>query len=818
MKKNLTLLIVITFGVLNIMAQSSETLIFGSVQKKQNGRHLPDAVVSVKGSKINVHCDAMGHFEIRNLKEGKYKLTASFVGYNSQDIEVIIKKNSPQHVSFFLEESVVSLNQVVVTGTRTEHFIKDVPIRTEVLTSEALINKNAKNIFEALEAVPGVRVEQQCQACNFSMVRMQGLGGEHTQILLDGSPVYSGLAGVYGLQQIGTNNVDRLEIVKGAGSALYGSSAVAGVINIISKDPTFEPMLSTDIQMGNFGYKNINLSGSMRYKSIGLSVFAQRNEADAIDQTKDGLTRSEVNHKDSISDRVATTTTNMGASIYFFNPFSDEDKLIMRIKAMDEIRYGGVMADDLFLNPFSSGTEYIRTNRINVDFNYKLPIGFRHEVDLTGAYVRHKRNATNDTFLNSYRDTHKTPANPSGESPDIEDIRPYLATENTFSTSATFSSKYGNHKILMGIQSYYTKLKETGLYCIDDTASTFYGQAYTSTGNKEAKEFGFFVQDEWNIVHSLTAVPGIRVDFHSSNEKYEASKKIFNGTFPKTDFNETSINPRLALKYEISENFVIRLNIGTGFRAPYGFSEDLHLCSGSPRVWKSSDLKGEHSISYNLSADYYARKFQISVNLFRTDLKNKIQFTPADNNILLLGYTYQWKNIDDAYVQGLEIGFKTNIFKNIDFEMNWTFNKGKFKHERAEWSDPNDETNQTFPNRLNYAKKSQYISRFPSFTGDFSIDYTLGTWTFSLASSLQGSMYIDYNSENDGNSSKIKQTNPFILFNCRITKKFGNNLTLYTGGKNIFSYIQDEKHTDDAAFMYAPVYGATWYAGLSFNL
>ena len=115
------------------------------------------------------------------------------------------------------------------------------------------------------------------------------------------------------------------------------------------------------------------------------------------------------------------------------------------------------------------------------------------------------------------------------------------------------------------------------------------------------------------------------------------------------------------------------------------------------------------------------------------------------------------------------------------------------------------------------AKDSRNISRFPAMTGDIDLDYTPGTWTFSLTSSLQGKMYIDYNSEDNGATSKIKKTNTFMIFNCRAAKRFGT-CTVYAGAKNIFSYIQDEKHTDDAAFMYAPVYGATWYVGLSVKL
>ena len=253
------------------------------VKAKEGGKHLPHAVIRVKGTNLKTQCDATGHFKLSNLPLGKQVIIATLDGYQQQEKEVDMVNNKGTEVYFELEKDPLELSQVVVTGTRTSHFVKDVPIRTEVLTSQAITKKNAQNLYEALEGVPGIRVEQQCQFCNFSEVRMQGLGAEHTQVLIDGEPIYSGLAGVYGLQQIGTNDIDRLEVVKGAGSALYGSSAVAGAINIISKEPTFEPSVNGNIQFGNFGFKSYKGSGSMRYNNIGLSVFAQRTQMDAID-------------------------------------------------------------------------------------------------------------------------------------------------------------------------------------------------------------------------------------------------------------------------------------------------------------------------------------------------------------------------------------------------------------------------------------------------------------------------------------------------------------------------------------------------------
>lgn len=805
------------------MAQNTDAMLFGDVKDRATGEHLPNAMITVKGTNLRTVCDASGHFQLSNLPVGKQTIIASYTGYGSQQKVVEMKAGKATEAYFTLDIDALELSQVVVTGTRTEHFVKDVPIRTEVLTSKALQRKNAQNLYDALEGLPGIRVEQQCQFCNFSEVRMQGLGAEHTQVLLDGEPIYSGLAGVYGLQQLSTNDVDRMEIVKGAGSALYGSSAVAGAINIISKEPAFEPQLNADVQMGSYGLKIYKGSASIRKRNIGLSVDAQHFEADALDKTSEGNNREEVNKPDGVSDRVYSKSNNLGFGLFLYTPFAKNDKLVIRAKVLDELRYGGVMKNDAFLNPYTEQTENIRTNRITSTLAYTLPIGERSELNFATAYVFHRRQATNDTFLGGYKDSH------DGALPPVDMMRPYMAKENTFTPSLTFTTHLGTHTLLGGVQGYFTRLHETGLYIVSDEDSKkehdpLYGKEYFSTSKKHANEWGLFVQDEWNITPKLTVVPGLRLDSHSSGEKYDIDKELSdksfekqNSAFPSTSFSATTFNPRFAIKYEVAKNFVLRANIGTGFRAPYGFSEDLHLCSGSPRVWKSSSLKGERSVSYNFSADYYGKRYQVSFNIFRTNLKDKIQFAPASDQVKKFGYTYEWKNVDDAYVEGIELGAKWNPVRNLTASMNWTFNQGKFNHERAEWSDKEDESVKANEGRLKYAKESQYLSRFPQMTGDFDIDYTPGTWSFSLIGSLQGKMYIDYNSEDDDKNSKIKTTSPFVLVNCRASKRLGV-FTIYAGGKNIFSYIQDEKHLDDAAFMYAPVYGATWYAGVSIKL
>ncbi|HRR05165.1 MAG TPA: TonB-dependent receptor plug domain-containing protein, partial [Bacteroidales bacterium] len=232
--------------------EDTDAMLFGDVKSARTKEHIPYSMILVKGTNIGTTADGSGHYKLANLPVGKCTIVAQAMGYKSQEKEVVMEKGKAVKIFFELEDDLLNLEQVVVTATKTEHYLKDVPVRTEIISAKNIETKNACNIYQALEGTPGVRVENQCQACNFTMVRMQGLGAEHTQVLINGQPIYSGLAGVYGLQQMSTVDVDKIEVVKGAGSALYGSGAIAGAINIVTKEPSFVPSTTLDIQIGSY--------------------------------------------------------------------------------------------------------------------------------------------------------------------------------------------------------------------------------------------------------------------------------------------------------------------------------------------------------------------------------------------------------------------------------------------------------------------------------------------------------------------------------------------------------------------------------------
>jgi outer membrane receptor for ferrienterochelin and colicins len=166
-----------------------------------------------------------------------------------------------------------------------------------------------------------------------------------------------------------------------------------------------------------------------------------------------------------------------------------------------------------------------------------------------------------------------------------------------------------------------------------------------------------------------------------------------------------------------------------------------------------------------------------------------------------LGYTYQWRNIDDAVVRGIEMTLLLNPMRNLNIGTDFSINSGSYKNTREDWRG------------TSYEGISDKISRFPSTSGSVKIEYASHNWSLTIYGFYQGKSYIDYISEMESNS-KIRESDPYMTFNASISRTFGK-ARLYVGGKNIFSYVQVERHLDDAAFLYAPVYGALYYTGLS---
>jgi outer membrane receptor for ferrienterochelin and colicins len=190
-------------------------------------------------------------------------------------------------------ESTFQLDSVVVTGTRTERTLSDVPIRTEVIRRSDIEAMSAMNLSEAVEFTSGLRVENNCQNCGFSQIRLLGLEGAYSQILFDGQPLMSSLAAVYGIEQIPARMIERIEVIKGGGSALYGPGSIAGVVNIISRAPRESGAEVETIVMDIDGADafGVNALGNVVSPdgTSRFTLYGALSEQDAYDRTGDGF-------------------------------------------------------------------------------------------------------------------------------------------------------------------------------------------------------------------------------------------------------------------------------------------------------------------------------------------------------------------------------------------------------------------------------------------------------------------------------------------------------------------------------------------------
>ena len=295
MKRIFSALVAALCMVLSAGATDTDAHIYGHVIDRKTGEHLPYIVVLLRGTTIGVTTENTGHYTIRNVPEGDFVVEVSAIGYKTQTRSIHIAKGRSYEVNFSLEEDFVQIDGVIVSATRSETTRKMSPTLVNVVGMDVYNKTGATTVAQGLSFQPGVRVENNCQNCGFQQVRINGLDGQYTQILIDSRPIFSALAGVYGIEQLPANMVDRVEVMRGGGSALFGSSAIAGTINIITKEPVRNSSsISHNLTaIGSSAFHNttdINASIVSEDNKLGLAIFGQNTQKDGWDANGDGFT------------------------------------------------------------------------------------------------------------------------------------------------------------------------------------------------------------------------------------------------------------------------------------------------------------------------------------------------------------------------------------------------------------------------------------------------------------------------------------------------------------------------------------------------
>jgi outer membrane receptor for ferrienterochelin and colicins len=528
---------------------------------------IENANVSLRSTSFHTHSDSLGSYQLKGFPLGGYTIQVSMPGYISATKHIHIADTSGYIFHFDLEQLDNSLSEVVVTGTLKEVNRLESPVPVEVYTPSFFKKNPTPSIFDALQQVNGVRPQLNCNICNTGDIHINGLEGPYTMVLIDGMPIVSSLSTVYGLSGIPNALVDRIEIVKGPASSLYGSEAVAGLINVITKDAQTAPQLSADLMFTSDKEWNTDLGFKSKAgkKASFLTGINYYKFANVLDHNQDNFTDVTLQDRISIFQK--------------WNFKRKENRLFsMSGRYLYEDRWGGELN---WTKKDRGGNEIygesIYTSRFEWLANYQLPV--KEKLFLSLSLSNHNQDSR-------YGDNS------------------YIAKQNIAFSQLTWDKKIGRHDFLLGSAIRYT-------YYDDNTPATFSADLNKPINKPEEYVLpGVFIQDEIKLADKHTFLAGFRYDHHSVHGN------IF--------------TPRLAYKWSINNNNIIRLNAGTGFRVVNIFTEDHAALTGARDVIIRNELDPEKSYNFNLN---YIKKLHPTDDLF-IGMDFSVFYTYFDNRII----------------------------------------------------------------------------------------------------------------------------------------------------------------------------------------
>jgi outer membrane receptor for ferrienterochelin and colicins len=620
----ISIILIILFSSIKLEAheitinQSKENEIFkvsGTV-KSFEGDPIENAFVVLVGIQKTTETDEKGNFVIKDLISGRHHIEVIAKGYLEFHDDFDLQKD------MILDIKLVKIpsEEIVVTGTKTEKLYTETPVKTVIVSSREIEQKAATQLAESLSGLTGVRVESTCQSCNLTQVRINGMSGEYSQILIDSSPVFSAMVGAYGLQQIPVEMIESIEIIKGGGSSLYGGDAVAGVINVLSREPQENKTSLRLHQQSDKGEPQTNVG----FWSSAISkdgnrkgyLFANYKSKQPVDL-----------NEDSLSELGRLKGTNFGLN--FINSVSGiRGKLKLGLFRLSEDRRGG----DLFDKPPHEANlaEWINSDifGLAVDWNHYLTDSMYYDIEFSHVH------AERDTYFGAEKA-----------------LDAYGKTYNPVSFLNTMmNTQIGSHLISSGFQFKREKISDKNF-------------AYSREIDEVYNELGFIAQDDFKLGKSFSFLMGFRLTSHS----------LIDGLI---------FSPRMSLLVDLAKKLSWRTSFSSGFRAPQVFNKDLDISQINAEgmiIENSPELKEEKSYSVTTGFDYGERigetLCQISIESFYTTLNNTFmldekEIDPRKNTLIL-----ERINGSNARVYGISADFNCRISNYLNLATGLTLQR-----------------------------------------------------------------------------------------------------------------------------------------------
>ena len=733
-------------------------IITGHVIEKGTEENLAYATVLIVENGMGTVTGDDGHFRLKDVPAGKYTLKVQLMGYASQTKTVVVSNEYTVDLHFVMEKEDIMMDEVVVSANRNETNRRVAPVVVNVMNSKLFETVNSTDLAKSLSYQSGLRVENNCQNCGFPQVRINGLEGPYSQLLINSRPVMSALSGVYGLEQIPVSMIERVEVVRGGGSALFGANAVGGTINIITKDP-IDNSFQVNSTMSNLGgktweqYFGANASLVSKDRTYGVAFYQAYRNRNPYDADGDGFSE------------LGKLNMNTFGLRGYYRP-TQFSRLSVEYHTTNEFRRGGNKFD---LQP--------------------------HETDIT-EQTRHVINSgglTYDIFMNEYK--HKLSLYGSVQHTDRNsyygagmDTNAYGTTDDLTAVGGAMYS--GNFDRLLFSPATLTGGFEYQFNGLHDVM-TGYG--------RDLKQYvriaGAYLQNEWKMRY-LTLLAGFRLDKHNLVDNV-----IF--------------SPRVNLLWKPTDRLQGRLTWSTGFRAPQAYDEDLHVAAvgGEAMMIKLADgLKPERSNSFSGSVDWAFNLGHFSSNLliegFYTMLNDVFYLEETGFDETTGTKIQERRNGHGARVYGANIDYKIAHGKEAQLQLGFTIQQSRYTEALAWSSDPD-------------VAPTKRMTRTPDCYGYFTFTSApLKNFDFSVSGVYTGSMLVPHFAGYIG-KDRMEKTPDFMDLNLKLNYTFvlNDHLKLqFNGGvNNIFNAFQkdlDKGADRDSKYFYGPTQPRTLFIGV----
>ncbi len=758
--------VLLVFSYLFILSATNATTIKGMV--KDDAGVLAFATISLNNGEYATQSDNKGRFQIDGVSSGTYTLEIRMLSYETLITELTIENQEMMEVSYTLSSAFSVINDVVITGTKTFKRKTDSPVVVNVLTSKTMNEVQACNLSEGLKFQPGLRIETDCQTCNYTQLRMNGLAGGYSQILVNGRPIFSPLTGLYGLEQLPVNMIDKIEVIRGGGSSLYGSSAVGGTVNILTKIPTKN---SFDIS-----YTNQLVNGQTPDHQItGNTSLVSKNQKSGISLFVNSRNRGLYDHNgDNFSELPLIENRSVGANAFYLP--TENQKIELSVSNLKEHRYGGEIGVEEAHLAAQSEERNTSVWMASLDYQFNFNEGNTSLISYAAL-----QSTVRDHFTGTQPDEPEELAvyleNPPYGDSDVRTYNVGLQLNHDISSITqgshilTFGSEYVFDSVFDEIPSYS--------YLVDQTTHNV----------------GAFAQSDWQPAPKWNLLAGVRVDRHNF-------------------IDNLVLSPRASVLYKLRPLSQLRLNYAKGFRAPQAFDADLHIAfagGGISRVTLDENLDKEnsHSLSFSWNYDKPTDDYVIGYTIegFYTRLENAFITESIGEDDL--GEVFLKRNGQGASVQGATVELRANYKRKYQLESGFTLQRSRNVNEVIYVEGiPGTRDFARTPNSYGFAN----LSLRPWDAVSFNVNYV-----------YTGSMIVPHfgGAENQA-FDELFISDAFHDVSLRGSYTLGlpktkTKLQFFTGIKNVFNSYQDNFDIGkdrDSDFIFGPASPRTFFIGL----